>query len=319
MDWWIILIIVAGVLLLLTFALTLFFFSFAIRRNERHTAEAMLARMKKTTPADQFAFIADGNQSFLAADKQDVYITSHDGLRLHGYLIEQPDREKVRGTIILVHGWRSHPEVDFSASWQSYRESGLDILAIHQRSHGPSEGKYICFGVKERFDLIDWVKFINDRYGSDRKVILSGISMGCSTVLMALGEDSLPSNVVGATADCGFVSAWDEFAHVLRRTYHLPKFPLLYTTNLFSRIVADFPFRACTTEQALKKAKVPVLFLHGLSDTFVPPEHTRRSAAACASPHEVIEIPGAGHGLSYLVDTPTVSAKLSEFFERVLG
>ena len=216
MEWWLILIIAACVILLVTAALTLFFFGFAIRRNDGYTVEAMLDRMKKTNPPEHFAMIQNGYTAFMAAEKQDVYITSGDGLRLHGYLIEQPDRQRSRGTIILVHGWRSHPEVDFSASWQSYVDMGLDVLAVHQRSHGQSEGKYICFGVKERFDLIQWANFINQRYGNDKKIILSGISMGCSTVLMALGEDSLPKNVVGATADCGFVAPWDEFAHVLR-------------------------------------------------------------------------------------------------------
>lgn len=319
MKWIGILIVILAVLAVLTVFLTLFFFSFAIRRNDKCTVDAAVERMRKKTPPDQFAVVKKGVDGFIAAPKEDVYMTSRDGLKLHAYLLEQPDPTAARGTIVLVHGWRSHPEIDFSASWAYYLEKGLNVLAINQRTFGKSEGKYTCFGVKERFDLIDWINLINERYGKDKKVIVSGISMGASTVMMALGEDSFPANVVGATADCGFVSAWDEFAHVLRRSYHLPKFPLMYTTDLLSRAVADFPFRACSTEQALKNARIPVLFIHGLADDFVPPEHSRRSAAACASPYELIEVEGAGHGLSYLVDTKTVAEKLDAFFERILN
>ena len=167
--------------------------------------------------------------------------------------------------------------------------------------------------------MLDWLNFVCDRYGEDHKMVISGISMGGATVLMTIGEEELPKNVVGATADCGFVSPWAQFEYILHRSYHLPNFPLLYTTDLLSRTVADFPFRGWSTERSLKNAKIPVLMLHGLADTFVPPEHSRRSAAACASPCELIEVEGAGHGMSYLVDPDTVKARLDAFFDRVLA
>ena len=319
MTWLIIAAAILGALLATVGIATCVFLRIAIYRNDRYTIESALSHMEKSTPKEHFCQIKSGVAEFIAAEKEDVYITSRDGLRLHGFLMEQASPKEARGTIVLVHGWRSHPEIDFSASWKSYVEKGLNILAIEQRAHGESEGKYVCFGVKERFDLLDWLTFVNERYGNDMKIIVSGISMGSSTVMMAIGEDTLPQNVVGATADCGFLSAWDEFTHVLHHSYHLPRFPLLYTTDLLSRAVAGFPFRACSTEQALKNAKIPVLMLHGLSDDFVPPEHSRRNAAACASPCELIEVEGAGHGMSYLVDPDTVKEKLDAFFDRVLA
>ena len=319
MKWLVILLTVLASLILILFALTVFFFRVAICRKDRYDEAAMLKNMKKTMSPEHYAIIEAGVKSFHAAEKEDVHITSHDGLRLHGYLIEQKDRDHVRGTIILVHGWHGKPQVDFSASWHRYYEMGLDILAIEQRAHGKSEGKYICFGVKERFDLLDWISFVNNRYGADKKIVLSGISMGSATVLMTLGEEQLPSNVVCATADCGYTDAWDQFAHVLRRSYHLPGFPLLYTTDLFSRAVADFPFRSYSTIESLKKAKIPVLFIHGKADGFVPLENTTKNAAACASYHEVVEIENAPHGLSYLFDTPTISRAFDEFVGRMIG
>lgn len=319
MKWLILIAAIAGALLAVLIGATVFFFRYAIVRNDKYTVDAALARMKKTTPDAHFSIIKAGIESFQNAEKQDVYIKSCDGLRLHGYLMEQSDPKNSRGTIVLVHGWRSHPEIDFSASWKAYLAKGLNVLAIEQRAHSESEGKYICFGVKERFDLLDWLKFVCERYGEDHKLVISGVSMGAATVLMAAGEAELPKNVVGVTADCGFVSPWAQFEYILRHSYHLPKFPLMYTTDLLSRAVADFPFRGWSTEQSLRNARIPVLMLHGLADTFVPPEHSRRSAAACASPCELLEVEGAGHGMSYLVDPDTVKAKLDAFFESVLA
>lgn len=318
MKWLMVCAILIGALILIVLIATVYFFRYAICRNDKYTTEAALARMKKSTPPAQFAIIEQGVEGFLKAKKQDVTVKSRDGLLLHGYLMEPSPPTESRGTVLLVHGWRSHPEIDFSASWESYLKKGLNILAIEQRAHSGSEGKYICFGVKERFDVLDWVNFLGERYGQNHKIVISGVSMGGATVLMTLGEEELPKNVVGATADCGYVSPWAQFEYILHRSYHLPNFPLLYTTNLLSRAVADFSFRGWSTEQSLKNAKIPVLMLHGLADTFVPPTHSRRSAAACASPCELIEVEGAGHGMSYLVDPDTVKAKLDAFFERVL-
>ncbi len=316
MTWLIWLGVALGALLFLLLALTLFFFRLAIVRSDKYTADDTIARMEKIHSPEHMRLIKEGRHAFLSAPREEVYISSRDGLTLHGTLFP---KENARGTLVLVHGWRSQAETDFSVSFPYYQSKGLNVLAITQRAHGKSEGKYICFGTKERFDLVDWLKFVNSRFGEQLPILISGISMGASTVMMALGEAELPSNVAAATADCGFVSAWEQFAHVLRHSYHLPPFPLLFTAELLSRLVADFPFRAITTEQALAAATVPVLFLHGLDDDFVPPEHSRRSAAACASPHELIEVAGADHGMSYLVDTPLVSHKLDAFFEKALG
>ena len=109
-----------GALLLIVLFATVYFFRYAICRNDKYTTEAALAHMEKTTPPEQFSVIKEGVKEFLAAQKRDVYVKSRDGLLLHGYLMEQPEPEKARGTIVLVHGWRSHPEIDFSASWKTY-------------------------------------------------------------------------------------------------------------------------------------------------------------------------------------------------------
>ena len=128
---WLIFGIIAALLVIL-FVATAVFFRMAVYRNDSYTLERALARMEKTTLPEHFALIKEGVARFEAEEKQDVYITSRDGLRLHAYLFEQENPAAARGTIVLVHGWRSHPELDFSASRSSYLEKGLNVLAIHQ-------------------------------------------------------------------------------------------------------------------------------------------------------------------------------------------
>ena len=120
MEWLITLGVLVGALALFTLILTLFFFSFAVRRNDKYTVEAALSRMKKKTPPDQFNRVKQGAESFLNAPHKEVFITSRDGLKLCAYVMEQEDPASAQGTIVLVHGWRSHPAFDFSASWSYY-------------------------------------------------------------------------------------------------------------------------------------------------------------------------------------------------------
>lgn len=303
-----------GVLLLAVIAITAYLFRFACRRDDRINEYDKLEKMKQGKLSQFVPILEEGMNSFYAAPWEDVYITSRDGLRLHGYLMP---RDNAKGTLIMVHGWRSKVAFDFSAIWKRYAALGYNLLGIEQRAIGKSEGKYICFGVKEQFDLIDWVGFINHKFGEDLPVVFSGISMGSSTVMFAIGNKELPQNVTGAIADCGFTSAWDEFCYLLRTSYHLPRFPFLYLADLFAKIFCDFSFRECNTKETLKNAKVPVLFIHGENDGFVPLEHTLKSHAACASKCELFTVKGAEHGMSYLVDRENADKKLTEFLNSL--
>lgn len=309
-----IIIITIFVLFLACVALSAYLFRFACRRDDRGNEDDNLEKLKKSHLAHFAPVIAEGLASFRAAAKEDVYITSRDGLRLHGYWFA---RENAKGTIIMVHGWRSRVAYDFSAIWQKYRAMGYNLLGIEQRAIGGSEGKYICFGVKEQYDLINWVKFVNTRCGEELPVIFSGISMGSSTVMFAIGNEELPNNVAGAIADCGFTSAHDEFCHLLRTSYHLPKFPFLYIANVFAKVLCGFTFNEYNSTKTLKNAKVPVLFIHGEADGFVPPEFTKRNYEACASRCELFTVKDADHGLSYLVDPDEGDRRLSEFINSL--
>ena len=129
-----------------------------------------------------------------------VSITSRDGLRLSGQLYRFTDDARVE---ILFHGWRSSGVRDASGGAQIAKLVGYNLLVVDQRAHGDSEGNTITFGVKEKYDCIDWVHFVISRFGSDVKILLGGVSMGASTVLMASGLAELPPQVKAITGDCG--------------------------------------------------------------------------------------------------------------------
>lgn len=244
---------------------------------------------------------------------QEVSVTSYDGLKLSGTWLET---DNPKGTIILAHGYRSCKLVEFSMVLDFYQSYGLNILLPDQRSHGKSEGKIITFGVKECRDMKRWIRWVNKREGN-RPVILSGLSMGASTVLF-LADEKLPSNVKGIIADCGFTSPWEIISCVFRRVTHLPATPSLWVAEVFARIFGGFSLRQKNTKDVLKYSKLPVLMVHGMEDGFVPCEMTQQGYDACTGDKEIFLVEGADHGLSFLKDTDRYKEKVQAFLDRNL-
>ena len=149
-------------------------------------------------------------------------------------------------------------------------------------------------------------------FGSDVKIILTGISMGAATVLMA-GAEELPPNVIGILADCGYTSARKMMEVVIGKMGLPPK--LCYPfVRLGARIFGHFDPDETSPLEAVKKCKLPVIFFHGEADDFVPCYMSRANFEACASRKRIVTIPGAGHGLSYAIDPDGYVEELYAFF-----
>lgn len=239
---------------------------------------------------------------------QDVTVESHDGLTLRGKWVPA---EKPIGTIVIFHGYHSNYVSDYGGIFQQYHDWGLNLLLCRQRSHGESDGKYITFGVKERLDVLTWLQFHNRVHGVDN-VYLGGISMGASTVMYAAGEE-LPPNVRGIVADCGFTSP-REILTLVAGNMKLPGRLMVPGVALWAKALDHTDLLSCDSRKTLARAKVPVLFIHGKADDFVPCWMSEESYAACASEKHLVLVEGAGHGMSYMVDKPRVKAALKDFY-----
>ncbi|WP_342756661.1 alpha/beta hydrolase [Kineothrix sedimenti] len=257
--------------------------------------------------------IEAGKAWFLSQNKERITVTSYDGLKLAAYYLPaEGDSDRV---MILMHGYRNDGFGDFSGLAEFYHSMGYHLLVPHQRSHGKSEGTYICYGVKERYDLKQWAEYAVSRFEGKCSVFLSGISMGGATVLMA-ADLELPTQVKGIIADCAFTSPWDTFSHVMKMDYHLPRFPFLYAADYVCRNRAGFRFKECSTISCMKRNKIPVLFIHGGSDTFVPTEMTYKNYEACAAPKEILIVDQAAHGTSNLVEPEVYRSTVINFMEK---
>ena len=257
----------------------------------------------------------DGGAWVDEQELETLTITSFDGLKLYADLLRLEGSKKVA---IVFHGYHSSYRGDFSISLPYYRELGFNLLLVDQRSHGRSEGRYLSYGILEKYDCRDWANEMVKVFGNDCEIVLSGISMGASTVMMAAGL-KLPPQVKAITADCGFTCGFDIVRNTAKQINRFIPDIVIHTTNLFCRIFAGFDLREDNTQIALQKSTVPILFIHGTHDAFVPCEMTLRSYAACKSEKQLLTVAGASHGLSFLVDEPLVKKTMKEFFTKHLS
>ncbi len=226
-----------------------------------------------------------------------VYTDSFDGLTLAGRYYHTADRAPL---LILFHGYRSMSLRDCAGGYLLGKKLGFNVLAVDERAHCESGGNVISFGIHERRDCLAWIRFALSSFGSDTQIVLSGLSMGAATVLMASALD-LPENVAGILADCPYSSPADIIRKVCRDR-HLPDHLAYPFILLGARIFGGFDLEETTACNAVKKAKVPILLLHGEDDRFVPCEMSRQIHNCCRSDAQLHTFPGAGHGLCYMVD-----------------
>lgn len=294
-----------------TYSVARYFFNYAIVRNDKRKKGG-----SETENTEQIAeykdIIEEGKEWIKQQKKKTVYMKSRDGLILAADLIMSKES---KGVIILSHGYRSTPFSDFSCIAKYYYDKGYSLLLIYHRACGKSQGKYITFGVKESEDIADWAHWTSKRFGKRQDIFLHGLSMGSTAVLMAC-DSNLPDEIRGIIADCGFTTPRDIFKHLIEKDYPIMVLPLLSVMERIAKKKAHFSFSEKSTIVALERNKIPVLFVHGDQDDFVPTKMTYDNYNACESEKEIIIIQGAKHGMSYLIDSKRCQKVLDSFLEK---
>ncbi len=249
-----------------------------------------------------------------AHNSEDIEIESFDGLTLRGKYFHGTDDSIIE---IMFHGYRGTSERDMCGGIQRAFALDHNVLLVDQRASGRSDGHTITFGIKERFDVLSWVDFAIEKFGPDCRIMLTGISMGGATVMMA-SELELPKNVIGILEDCGYTSPKDIIIKVIK-DMKLPAGVLYPFVKLGAKLFGGFDLDAASAVEAVKKSPVPIIFVHGEADAFVPCEMSVKCFEACTAPKMLHTVPDAGHGLAYIVENDEYIKALEKFEKEHLN
>ena len=240
-----------------------------------------------------------------------VEIKSYDGLTLRGTYYEYAPDATVE---LLFHGYRGNAERDLCGGIERCFALGRSVIIIDQRAGGKSDGHIITFGIREHRDCLSWIDYATERFGKDRKIVIGGVSMGAATVVLAAGK-KLPDSVVCAMADCGY-SSTEEIIKKVIRDIKLPVWLVYPFIRLGGMVYGGFDIKKGSPIEAAKHATVPIVFLHGDEDAFVPHDMSVAMYEACATQTKMVTIKGAGHGLAFPVDRKGYVEALREFEEE---
>lgn len=300
-------------IIILTLAFSYYGYRIAFYAPKR-TGEEALYRLPQGAQYEEFIpNISKSIDEMLAASFEAVTITGHDGHKLFARYYHTQDDAPLQ---IQFHGYKSSAYVDFCGGRYLACKVGHNALVVDQRSHGKSDGTTITFGIRERKDCLSWINYACERFGKDIPIILSGLSMGAATVLMA-SDLELPDNVKGIIADCPYSSPKEIICKVGKDMHFPPK--LMYPfVKLGAFLFGHFNLEESSAVAAVSNAKIPILLIHGEDDRFVPCEMSRAIHNARPTHSTLVTIPNAGHGLCYMVDPKRYEEAIMEFVRSIL-
>ena len=309
---------IASALLLLAIACTaggsVYMLNFALK------PDSSIAKKNATTYTDLFAnypFVRPWLDSLRQEGAlKDTVVVNRQGKRLHAYYAEAST--PTRQTAVVVHGYTDNAPRMFMIGHLYHHELGFNILLPELQHHGESQGEAIQMGWNDRCDLLQWMDVANDLFGGQTQMVVHGLSMGAATVMMASGEPQ-KEYVKGFVEDCGYTSVWDEFAHELQTLYGLPPFPLLHTTSLLCQLKYGWTFQEASALKQVAACQLPMLFIHGDRDDFVPTYMVYQLYKAKPRPKELWVVPGAAHAMSYKTKRKEYTRRIKNFTEKILN
>ena len=249
-----------------------------------------------------------------ARSYESITITSFDGCKLFARYYHITEDAPLQ---ILFHGYKSSSLLDCSGG--TYLAADClkhNVIVVDQRSHGQSSGNVITFGIKERKDCLRWIEYAKERFGNEIPIILSGLSMGAATVLMAT-DLHLPANVKGIIADCPYSSP-KEIIMKVAKDMHFPPHLMLPFVWLGGFLFGQFNLFESSAVDAVKDCDIPILILHGDADELVPFEMSRSMLSSGAKDITLESFAGAGHGLSYIILPDKYEEAVLRFVKRCL-
>lgn len=297
--------------IIINFAIGYYLYDLAIARNVKDFLSGNKDLEVSAEAMDVFT-AGDWRDWVRSQDFSVWELESFDGLTLKGYFLEA--KKPTNKVVIFAHGYLGRASDMGLFGQHYYEELGYHMFTPDLRGHGKSEGDYIGFGWHDRLDMVAWIDRVIAELGEETEIILHGVSMGGATVLMTSGEN-LPENVKGIVADSPYSSVHDLFSYQLERMFHLPEFPILPTTALVTKLKAGYTFKEASALEQVKKTEVPILYIHGSKDTFVPTPMTEKLYDATNSEKELFIVEGASHGESIVLDKEGYLRTLYRFLE----
>lgn len=273
---------------------------------------AYVAKPRVQTTAEMTEWLKQKGfwRGYDAMEKEELVIPSWDGYRLHATYI--PAEQQKRRYVIISHGYTSN-RMGSLKYMHLFHELGYHCLIYDNRGHGDN-GRAVCtMGKKEHRDLLAVVSYVYGRFGDDIYLGLHGESLGAALQLLALRGHPDVKFIVN---DCGFARLFDVTTHNVHDMFHLPRW-VCYPASAASRCFFGFSYTGLNPVEALKGNTVPICFVHGADDDFIPCTHAKQLEAATEGYSKLRLFEGAAHAQSIERDEAGYREMVRSFLEEI--
>ncbi len=170
--------------------------------------------------------------------------------------------------VIMVHGSGGNRRSVYPYA-EVFLEAGIDVLTYDQRSSGENMAANNTYGVLEKYDLKDYVNYIEDNFSYD--IGLWGISFGGLTAGLYISTEHGNEHINYAILDSALSEMQFPISQHLEKvdTFYPPDYMLL-AGNLYTRYKLGFFYQDAELSSQLKNSEVPVFIIHSKSDEITP-------------------------------------------------
>ncbi len=198
--------------------------------------------------------------------------------------------------MVVVHGITSNYFEILSTAF-NYLERGYNVVVYHQRQTGATGGDDFTFGLYERFDLDAVVNYANELYPNGTLGV-HGFSMGAATSAMhtALNEEQKLVDFYILDGPYHTMESAVELGIVAEDVPLIPVSYALWAGNLTIKAKAGFGFDDIKPIDAVAKASVPVMLIHGTADAVTSPKSSQLMFDVIKHDNKTLwMIDGSGH------------------------
>lgn len=200
-----------------------------------------------------------------------------------------------------------------------YEETGYNVLAIDNRSHGLSQGRYNTVGMKEYEDIINWASFLHDSCGI-KKIMFHGICIGSATVLNAFTFVQPPEYYQGLVADGMYLHFGSMLEKRIKERHHNPHPMTEIVMSMIKCVSGKNPAKNGPIHN-IDKMKKPMLFLYSKKDVYSDPVEVQSLYDKCGGDKQIVWFDEGIHSHIRINDTEkydnTIKSFISDYITTV--
>lgn len=203
-------------------------------------------------------------------------------------------------TALLLHGYTDCGISIMPIARMYHRDMGMNVLVPDLSNSGQTGNDHYEMGVVEHQEAIMWAHVAPRLFGDSVRIVAHGVSMGAATAMLLAGEGWKVRNIIAYVEDCGYSSLQKQYVKELRERFNLPSTPLIPVASWMCKKNYGFSFSEVSPVERLRNAPMPMLFIHGTADTYVPTKMVYEVYKAKREGEKQIWlVPGAGHARSF--------------------